>query len=210
MRRKIFFLVFLGALFIVVIFPLLIMQSGENAIYNNTDEISDSRVLIVFGAGLRSDGRPSDVLMDRLLTAAELFERGKATRILVSGDNRFENYNEPQVMHDVLVDELGIPVEALAVDYAGRRTFDTCARARELWGVDEAILVSQEFHLPRAIWTCSKLGIDSHGVSATRQPYVKDALFKAREWMAIYKAAFDVFILTPEYVKGEFEENLDE
>lgn len=209
MKRRIGFALFLLLLLLLLVFPFLIIQTGKNAIYKNTDEISDPRVLIVFGAGLRSDGRPSDVLMDRLLTAAELFEAGKATRILVSGDNRFKNYNEPQVMRDVLVDELGIPAEALAVDYAGRRTFDTCARARELWGVDAAILVSQEFHLPRAIWTCSTLGIDSRGVSATRQSYVKDALFKAREWIAIYKAAFDLFILAPEYVRGEFEEDLD-
>ena len=165
-------------------------------------------VAIVFGAGLRRDGTPSDVLRDRLSVAAELWRTGKAKRLLVSGDNRFENYNEPQAMNDALVADFGVDPGAIAIDYAGRRTYDTCARAQSIWGVEEAILVSQKYHLPRAMWTCERLGIASVGVSASLQPYVKGTSFTFREIPAILRAWWDVYVWPPKYVQGEFEEDL--
>ncbi len=190
-------------------FPLHVLQSGKRAIYRDVKDVSVATVVIVFGAGLRPNGSPSDVLRDRLQVAADLYAAGKASRILVSGDNRFVKYNEPEVMRNTLVNDFHVPPEILAVDYAGRSTYETCIRARTIWGVDEAILVSQGFHLSRAIWTCEHLGISSSGVSATLQPYVKGMLFKAREWLAIHKAAWQVSVFPPSYVKGEVEEDLD-
>ena len=165
-------------------------------------------VAVVFGAGLTRSGKPSDVLRDRLTVAAELWRAGKVKRILVSGDNRFEEYNEPQAMNDALVADLGVHPGAIGIDYAGRRTYDTCVRAQSIWGVEEAILVTQGYHLPRAIWTCERLGIRSVGVSASLQPYLKDTRFTLREVPAIFRAWWDVYVIPPDYVEGEFEKDL--
>lgn len=186
--------------------PGAIFVTGR--LYVQTIEEIEPDTVLIFGAGLRSDGTPSDVLRDRLETGAELFNQGKATHILVSGDNRFENYNEPQVMHDVLVAEYGVPEDYVLIDFAGRRTYDTCIRAKTLWGVDSAILVTQSFHLPRAIWTCRRLGIESIGVSASLHDYMKDGTYRARETLASYKAFLDVYVVEPAYVTGEVEQDL--
>ncbi len=187
----------------------MVISSGRASTYTSVDTVATPSVVIVFGAGLTRSGAPSDALMDRLTIAAQLYAAGKATRILVSGDNRFVNYNEPQVMHDTLVEKFHIPKEMIATDFAGRRTYDTCARAYEIWGVETAILVTQGYHLARAIWTCKHLGIESRGISASLQPYVQDAMFKLREVGAIYKAAIDVYFLKPDYIGGDAEEDLD-
>jgi SanA protein len=99
------------------------------------------RVAIVFGAGLRRDGTPTAILRDRVETAADLYRSGKVEKILMSGDNRFENYNEPESMRQYAL-SLGVPPEAIAMDYAGRRTYDTCYRAKPSLA-SSALLVSQ-------------------------------------------------------------------
>ena len=108
-------------------------------------------VVIVFGAGLRRDGTPTTVLRDRVETAAELYRQGKVEKLLMSGDNRFVDYNEPEAMRQYAL-QLGIPDEDIVLDYAGRRTYDTCYRAGAIFGVKKVILVTQLFHLPRAIY----------------------------------------------------------
>ncbi|HTK59989.1 MAG TPA: ElyC/SanA/YdcF family protein [Candidatus Baltobacteraceae bacterium] len=193
---------------ILLMIPIRTFVSTVDAISLTAEDAPEAPVAIVFGAGLRRDGKPSDVLRDRLSVAAELYKIGKVKRILVSGDNRFENYNEPQAMNDALVEDFGVDPGAIAIDYAGRRTYDTCARAQAIWGIEQAILVSQKYHLPRAIWTCERLGIRSSGVSASLQPYVKETSFVLREIPAILRAWWDVYVVPPEYVEGEFEEDL--
>lgn len=193
---------------ILLMIPLRTFLSAQDAIFLAAEDAPEMPVAVVFGAGLRRDGKPSDVLRDRLTVAAELYATGKVKRILVSGDNRFENYNEPQAMHDALVEDFRVHPGAIAVDYAGRRTYDTCARAQSIWGVEDAILVSQKYHLPRAIWTCERLGIRSVGVSASLQSYVKETSFVLREVPAILRAWWDVYVVPPKFVEGEFEEDL--
>ncbi len=100
---------------------------------------------------------PPRYLQDRVQTAANLYFAGKVEKLLMSGDNRFVDYNEPAVMRKVAL-SLGVPEEAIVLDYAGRRTYDTCYRAKAIFGVTEAILVTQAFHLPRAIYLCNRLG----------------------------------------------------
>ncbi|RME07282.1 MAG: hypothetical protein D6803_04360, partial [Anaerolineae bacterium] len=92
------------------------------------ENVPPRKVAIVFGAGLWRDGSPSGVLRDRVATAADLYFEGKVEVLLMSGDNRFENYNEPAAMRDYAL-RLGVPEEAIVLDYAGRRTYDTCYRA---------------------------------------------------------------------------------
>jgi len=174
-------------------------------------QLEPTNVAIVFGAGLVNNNQtPSDMLYDRLATAAKLYETGKAKSILVSGDNRFEHYSEPDVMRRVLTEELGVPENDIHVDYAGRRTYDTCARAHELWGIRRAILVTQDYHLPRAIMICSALGIESQGASGSLRPYRFSERFVAREILAILMAYVDIYIWSPDYLGGEVEATIDQ
>lgn len=176
--------------------PPVVVNSYGDQIYTEISNVPQAPVAIVFGAGLNKNGRPSDVLKDRLKIALALYEAGKVKKILVSGDNRVENYNEPEAMYNYLVNA-GIPKGDLIQDFAGRRTFDTCVRAKEVFGIEKAVLVSQEYHLPRAIFTCEGVGIESVGASATLQPYVKDVQFKRREFAAVYVAFFNVYFWEP-------------
>lgn len=122
-------------------------------------------VAIVFGAEIYGNGRLSAMLADRVTMGAELYRAGKVQALLLSGDNSIDTYNEPEAMRQFALG-LGVPDEALVLDYAGFRTYDSCYRARDIFQVDGAILVSQDFHLDRALLVCNALGIDSVGVAA--------------------------------------------
>jgi vancomycin permeability regulator SanA len=111
-------------------------------------------------------------------------------------------------MYDYLVYTLDVQSEDVVRDFAGLRTYDTCARAKNIWGVDRAILISQGYHLSRAIFTCSELGIQSTGYSATQYEYENELYYKLREILAIHKAVLDIYILHPEYIGGEPELDL--
>ena len=165
-----------------------------------------SRVAIVFGAGLSRDGTPSPVLKDRVTTAADLYFTGKVQKLLMSGDNRYLNYNEPGAMLDYAL-ELGVPRQDIVLDYAGRRTYDTCYRARAIFGVTDAIMVTQRFHLPRAVFTCNFLGIKGVGVIADLRPYNSRSLsyWNVREVGATVVALWDVWISRPLPVLGDPE-----
>jgi len=158
-------------------------------------------VAIVFGAGIRADGGLSPMLQDRMDTAIALYKAGKVRKLLVSGDNRFANYNEPGRMYDYAV-RRGVPARDVARDYAGRRTYDTCYRAAAVFGVTEAVLVTQRFHLPRAIFTCRNLGVDSIGFSADRRAYRSNPYYRLRDAFATMRAWWDVKIARPEPVLG--------
>lgn len=159
-------------------------------------------VAIVFGAGITTDGRPLPALADRVLTAVELYHAGKVKKLLLSGDNRFINYNEPQAMREYALAH-GVPDDDLVLDYAGRRTYDTCYRAGYIFGVRKAILVTQQFHLPRALYICDNLGIDVVGVVADRQPYLSIRYWQLREVAATANAWLDLNLLHPTPVLGE-------
>lgn len=163
-------------------------------------------VAIVFGAGLMRDGRPTPILRDRVATAADLYYQGKVSKILMSGDNRFIDYNEPGAMRQFAL-ELGIPDEDIVLDYAGRRTYDTCYRARHIFGITDALVVTQNFHLRRALLTCNALGIKAAGVKADQREYNRYSMrfWRMREIAATTMAVVDVFITRPLPVLGKPE-----
>ena len=169
------------------------------------------RAAIVFGAGLQHDGTPTLVLRDRVQTAANLYFAGKVEKLLMSGDNRFVDYNEPESMRQYAL-SLGVPDEAIALDYAGRRTYDTCYRARDIFQLDSVILVTQNFHLPRALFLCNMLGVDGVGVPADLQYYrkISRAIWNFRELLATVDAINDVMYKQPVPVLGEPEPIFDE
>jgi SanA protein len=169
-------------------------------------DVPSRRVAIVFGAGLWRNGTATPVLQDRIQMAANLYFDGKVEKLLMSGDNRFVDYNEPAVMREAAL-SLGVPEEAIVLDYAGRRTYDTCYRAKAIFGINEAILVTQAFHLPRAIYDCNRLGVDSVGVEADLRVYRKSSVlyWNVRELFATVAALWDVNISHPVPVLGDPE-----
>jgi SanA protein len=163
-------------------------------------------VAVVFGAGLWWDGTPTTVLRDRIATAADLFFSGKVQKILMSGDNRFIDYNEPGAMREYAL-TLGVPDSVIVLDYGGRRTYDTCYRANAIFGIQKAILVTQSFHLPRALYTCNRLGLEAIGVPSDRKDYRLGSLlfWNLRELPATLTAFVNVHLTHPEPVLGEPE-----
>jgi SanA protein len=171
-------------------FPLGVAPQGKTA--------------LVFGAGLYRDGSPSPVLRDRVLTAVELYKAGKVGKMLMSGDNSTLSYNEPGAMKKYAM-QLGVPENAIVLDYAGRRTYDTCYRAKAIFGITEATLVTQDYHLPRALFICRNLGLDAIGVSADRRVYsrVTYIYWRIREIPATLSAFIEVLVTHPEPILGD-------
>ena len=172
----------------------------------NAQNVPPRPVAIVFGAGLERDGTPSPVLKDRVKTAAGLYFAGKVEKLLLSGDNRFAYYNEPGSMRSYAL-SLGVPAEAIVLDYAGRRTYDTCYRARAIFGLQSAILVTQGYHLPRALYTCQALGMDVAGVPADQRSYYRGSYiyWNLRELAASITALWEVHVTRPLPVLGNPE-----
>ena len=172
----------------------------------SVEDVPADRIAIVFGAGLRRDGTPTAVLRDRVETAAQLYLEGKVEKLLMSGDNRVVDYNEPESMRQH-ARSLGVPDEAIVLDYAGRRTYDTCYRAKTIFGVESAILVTQKFHLSRALFTCNALGLKAVGVEANNYYFLKRSrlYWNIREQFATVGAIWDVYFKKPMPVLGEPE-----
>jgi SanA protein len=202
--KTLFVLAVLG-LFTLIISRLVTGLYARPKTYTVAD-VPARRVAIVFGAGLWRNGTATPVLQDRLQTAANLYFAGKVEKLLMSGDDRFVDYNEPAVMRAVAL-SLGVPEDAIVLDYAGRRTYDTCYRAKAIFGVTEAILVTQAFHMPRAIYLCNQLGVDSVGVDADPRVYRKSSVlyWNMRELLATVAALWDVNIGHPIPVLGNPE-----
>lgn len=150
-------------------------------------------VALVLGAGLNPDGTPSAFLAGRLDVAKALFDTGRARVLLVSGDNRYVSYDEPTAMRDYLVAR-GVPAERIVRDFAGRDTYDSCARAKRIFGVDRALVVSQAYHLPRAVATCRAVGIDAEGVGDwSAQAFAPEwSSGELRERLAAVKTVWDL------------------
>lgn len=197
-------LALLGLLALVMPRILTAVHAGSRLYQVNT--VPPKRVAIVFGAGLRWDGSPTRVLRDRVSTAATLYSSGKVETLLFSGDNRTMEYNEPRAMLEY-AGRLGVPESAIVLDYAGHSTYDTCYRARKIFGIKDAILVTQKFHLPRALYTCAGLGIDSVGVPADGTTYRRTAVafWNFRELPATLNAMLELHILRPLPVLGDPE-----
>ncbi len=178
----------------------------QSRIYRTAADAPEAPVAIVFGAGLYRDGTPMPVLADRVATAVDLYKAGKVRKLLLTGDNRFPEYNEPEAMRRYAI-SLGVPEADLVADFAGRRTYDSCYRARFIFQVTKAILVSQEFHLPRAVYLCDQLGINAVGVAADRRVYPASSLIQwnLREWAACVFAILETQITHPQPVLGPVE-----
>jgi len=200
------FILLFGSLGVLMsILPSLITGvHARDRVYEQSDAPAE-RVAIIFGAGLRRDGSPTAMLRDRVSTGADLYFSGKVEKLLMSGDNRFVEYNEPEAMRQFAL-SVGVPDEAIVLDYAGRRTYDTCYRAKAIFGLDSALLVTQRFHLPRALFLCNMLGVETQGVEAANcywngSPFV----WNVREFFATIAAFLDLYVSSPSPVLGDPE-----
>ena len=189
--------VFLGGL------RLWVEQKYRDRIYTCAQDVPPRSVAIVLGAGLWPDGSLTPILADRVAIAADLYHAGTVQKLLCSGDNRFVDYNEPQRMLEYAV-SLGVPEEAIVLDYAGRRTYDSCYRARDIFGLERVVVVTQRFHAARALYLCDALGVDAVAVLADQQDYtIRRVTWETREYPALALAWWDVNVRHPLPVLGE-------
>jgi vancomycin permeability regulator SanA len=175
-------------LLLIFISPFVIFQINYR-FYNKST--TQPKVAIVFGAGL-INGYPSKVLQSRLDESIKLYKSNQISKILVSGDNREISYNEPQAMTQYLLDQ-GIVGSDIIQDFAGLRTVDTCFRAKNVFNVSSAYLISQPFHLPRAMWLCNKFGVETTTVGAKNLPLSGTIYQYFREIPSSFNALLESF-----------------
>ena len=162
---------------------------------SNSASLPHENVAIVFGAHVFRSGMPSLVLHDRLEAAIALYKQGIVRKLLVSGDNRFVDYNEPDAMRAYALRH-GVSQQDVIADYAGRDTYDTCYRAKHIFGVNEAILVTQAFHAPRTVYIARGVGINAVAYAVPdfdRYPGLR-LPYSSREYLADVKAWWEVNI----------------
>lgn len=160
----------------------------------------DYDCILVLGAGVRPDGNPSPMLEDRLLRAVELYKADAAAYLLVSGDHGQAHYDEVNVMKDYIVGE-GVPSAAVFMDHAGFSTYESIYRAQEIFEAQKILIVTQEYHLYRAIYIARKLGLEAYGVNADLRRYPRQSYYNWRETISRSKDFFQVLIKpTPTYM----------
>ena len=159
--------------------------------YRSLDEVPPRHTAIVLGASVHRKGKPSDMLRDRLDTALELYRAGKVRKLLLTGDHGGRGYDEVSVMRKHVLAQ-GARPEDVFTDHAGFTTYESMTRARAIFGVESAIVVTQAFHLPRAVYLARGLGIPAVGVEADRHRYRSSLQLGVREAFARVKAFLDM------------------
>lgn len=174
---------------VLVLLPSAWLRLVTDDRLRTVEDVPRTEVAVVFGAGLW-DGEPSPYLAHRLDAAAQLYRAGRIEVVLVTGDNSREEYDEPDAMRAYLVRH-GVPDGRIVGDYAGFDTWDSCVRAKKIFGVDRAVLISQGFHIRRAVALCQAAGVASYGVGVADEHDVTWYYGGAREILAAGKAALD-------------------
>lgn len=167
--------------------------------FTSPEQVPPKSVAIVFGAAVYRDGRLSPMLTARVQQAAAAYRLGRVQKILMTGDNSRTDYDEVSAMKRYAV-SLGVPAEVIHLDYAGFSTYESCYRAREIFGVREAVLITQAFHLPRAVYTCARLGLDAVGLETDDRGNYSARVMRhhqVREVLATAKALWDVHFRKP-------------
>ncbi len=177
-----------------------INQNAKDLTYSTLDRLPDAHTVIVLGASVKSNGNLSVMLRDRVESALFLYNEGKVKRFLLSGDNGTPHYNEPQAMKRYLI-ERGVPEDHIYLDYAGFDTYDSIYRSKAVFEVNSAIIVTQEFHLPRALYIASKLDLDYLGYTGDKRIYAQQEYNSKREFLANIKAYLELaFSKQPTYL----------
>jgi SanA protein len=172
---------------------IFINEYSKGYIYESVDSIPYAQAVLILGASVYSDGRLSDILKDRVITAINLYQKGKAEKILISGYGKGKNYNEVDSIKAYIVDQ-GIPEYAILSDYSGDDTYDSLYRAKNISKLESINIATQNYHLPRAVYIARRLGMEASGISSDLQTYQRISFFKLREEFASLKAVFDILL----------------
>ena len=197
LKRGILALFCLGITGTAVVFGLssyIKKETAEKII--TAEEATDADCILVLGCGVREDGSPSLMLRDRLEKGIELYEAGTAPKLLMSGDHGRKDYDEVNLMKSYAM-EKGVPSEDIFMDHAGFSTYDSMYRARDILCAEKVIVVSQEYHLYRALYLAEKLGLEAYGVPAQDVNYRGQAYREFREMLARAKD-FCTAVIQPE------------
>lgn len=186
-------LLLVSVILAVIILHLTITNDSKELIYKDASTVPSAYTVIVLGASVRPDGSLSPILKDRVDTALELYQTKKVKRILVSGDHGQVEYDEVNAMKSYLMEQ-GVPIEDIFLDHAGFDTYDSMYRAQRIFQVDTAIVVTQDFHLPRAVYIGNKMDMRVYGVSADKRVYPSNDHLQRREWLANLKAWYELNI----------------
>ncbi|CAL9312553.1 SanA/YdcF family protein [Streptomyces sp. SudanB182_2057] len=196
-RRRLLWALMAGC--VLALLPATWLRLSTADRLRTTADVPRAEVAVVFGAGLWH-GEPSPYLAHRLDAAVTLYRAGRIEVVLVTGDNSREDYDEPDAMRAYLT-ERGVPDRRIVSDYAGFDTWDSCVRARRVFGVDRAVLISQDFHIRRAVALCEAAGVTSYGVGVAAEHDVTWYYGGTRELFAAGKAALDaVFRPDPRFL----------
>jgi vancomycin permeability regulator SanA len=194
--KQILVKIFCGLILLVVIVILIIIGINlymKHSIADNiitVEEASDKEAdcIIVLGAGVRSDGTPSWMLEDRIIIGEQLYNAGASKKLLMSGDHGTVEYDEVNTMKNYAIND-GISSEDIFMDHAGFETYDTMYRAKEVFGAKKVIIVTQKYHMYRALYIAKSLGLEAYGVTSDLRDYSKMQYYReAREWLARVKA----------------------
>ena len=164
--------------------------------------LQEADCILVLGAGVREDGTPSQILAARLDTALSLYEEGVSSRLLMSGDHGREEYDEVNGMKRAAV-EAGVPSDAVFMDHAGFSTYDSLYRARDIFQAEKIVIVTQRYHLYRALYIAGALGLDAVGVPAQGEEYSGQTYREVREWAARTKDVVNVIWKPEAAVMGD-------
>lgn len=182
------------------------VNSAGGKLFDEASDVPETEVALVFGCNKDFQGRENLYFKHRIAAAVELWEAGKVKCFIVSGDNHAHDYNEPQDMKDALV-KGGVPEEKVVCDYAGLRTLDSVVRAKEIFGLEKVVLISQKFHNERAAYLAESIGLEVVGLNAKAVGGPSAKSNARREKLARVKMWLDVNILKtePKFL-GEKEE----
>lgn len=184
------------AVAIVAISNLMIIGAGEAHVAGSIDDAPVSQAAIILGAKVFDDNILSHVLADRLETGIDLYHAGKVEKLLLTGDHGQSRYDEVNAMREYALSK-GVPAEDIFMDHAGFDTYDSMYRARDIFEIKSAVVVTQRFHLARSVYIARVLGIDATGASADKHVYIKGRLFEIREVLARVKAFFELHVTRP-------------
>lgn len=206
MKRKLLYITLsiaaLGAISMVVC-NQIIKKHAESKIYATTDIIPQNKVGLLLGTSPKLKNGNNNLYFDyRILATCELYETGKINYILISGDNRRDDYNEPEEMKKALMQK-GIPENVIYLDYAGFRTLDSVIRSKEVFGQDSLTIISQRFHNERAIYLAEKYGITAIGYNAKDVDAYAGLKTNIRELFARVKVFIDLSINKQPHFLGE-------
>ena len=191
----------LGITTLTVINSIVKLSTGKQIISSEeAAKLEDVDCILVLGCFVKDDGRPSDMLHDRLTRGVELYDLGAAPKLLMSGDHGREEYDEVAAMKQFAIDA-GIPSEDVFMDHAGFSTYESIYRAKEIFQADKILIVTQEYHLYRALYIADQLGVEAYGVSSDYHTYVGQFMRDFREMLARVKdCATCIFKPEPTYL----------